>query len=287
VASTDAPSSPSFAKPPLEEVALAIQFQPQAIDTLTAAHFSELIAADFPKQEEQLARPPISEEFLVGAQPQFRFEVIPAPSMPRFWFLSESGTRLVQVQSDLIAYNWQRSPGGIPTDEAYPRYTTLREEFEARIAALEESVEKRGKDPLKPNWCEVTYINHIHPTPGEENRPHFSELLRGVAVPLTGGFLPSPADVGLNLRFVIPGGSTGPLGRLTVALTTAVRTTDGAPIWVMTLTVRVLDTEKETMAAALKTLDIGHDWIVNGFAELTSDDMHAVWERNDQPLEKP
>ena len=285
MASKDAPSSPSFAKPPLEEVALAIQFQPQAIDTLTAAQFSQLIADGFPKQEEQPARPPINEEFFEGSQPPFRFEVIPMPSMPRFWFLSESGTRLVQVQSDLIAYNWQRSPGGIPTSEPYPRYTTLREEFEARIGSLEESAKKRSKAPLKPNWVEVTYINHIHPLPGKDDRPHLSELLRGVAVPAPGGFLPAPTDVGLNLRFVIPG-SNGPAGRLTVALNTAVRTTDGAPIWVMTLTARVLDTEEETMPTALKTLDIGHDWVVNGFAELTSDEMHTVWERNDQPVEK-
>lgn len=281
VASTDATSSPSFARPPLEEVALAIQFQPQAVDVLTAAQFSQLIVGDFPRQEEQPARPPISEEFSVGPQPLIRFEIIPAQAMPRFWFLSASGTRLIQLQSDLIAYNWQRSPGGVTTDETYPRYAALRKEFEAQIAALEQTAQGRGKEPLKPNWCEVTYINHVAPVPGKDHRPHLNELLQDVAVPSAHGFLPPPGDVGLNLRFVIPG-PDGPAGRLTVALTTAIRTSDGVPIWVMTLTARVLDKEKETMDAALKSLDIGHDWVVNGFAELTSDRMHAIWERTDR-----
>ena len=32
-------------------------------------------------------------------------------------------------------------------------------------------------------------------------------------------------------------------------------------------------------ASSANALDIGHDWVVNGFAEITSDDMHTIWER--------
>lgn len=278
VGPVDSPSSPSFAKPPLEEVALAVQFQPQAIDIMTTAQFSQAFADEFPRQEEQAARPPMTEEFPVGPRPPFRLELIATPPLPRLWFLSESGTRLIQLQSDLIAYNWRRSPEGVSVDEIYPRYTVLRAEFEKVFKALEQTVEERGRPTLKPNWCEITYINHIGPTAEGEQRPSLDELLRGVEVPPSEGFLPSPESVGLNLGFVIPG-PKDPLGRLAVGLATATRTSDSVPIWVMTLTARMRIGEEGTMESALKTLDMGHNWVVSGFVELTSDQMQAAWGR--------
>jgi uncharacterized protein (TIGR04255 family) len=275
------PASPSFAKPPLEEVALAIQFQPQALDLLTAAAFGQAIADDFPHQEERPAQPRMAEEFGVAPPIPFRFEVIGSAPQSRLWLLSENRARLVQLQHDLVAYNWRRTPEGVAIDETYPRYSKLRSEFEQRLALLAKTVEARGRESLRPDWCEVTYINHVAPL-ASSDRPRLDQLLRGVSVPQSAGFLPDPEDVGLNLRFVIPGESDTPRGRLNVALNTARRTSDLAPVWVMTLTARILDMKQESVAAALKTLDIGHTWVVNSFTELTSDQMHEVWERRDE-----
>ena len=47
----------------------------------------------------------------------------------------------------------------------------------------------------------------------------------------------------------------------------------------MTLTARMRIGEEGTMESALKTLDMGHNWVVNGFVELTSDQMQAAWGR--------
>lgn len=274
---------PSFAKPPLEEVALAIQFQPQGTDLLTAATFAQEIANDFPHQEDRPAQPRMGEEFGTAPQVPFRFEVVTAPQQ-RLWFLSENRTRLVQLQHDLVAYNWRRAPEGVATDEPYPRYSKLRSEFEQHLTLLDQARQARHREPLRPDWCEVTYINHITPLESSE-RPRLDQLLRGVSVPEAAGFLPEPEDVVLNLRFRIPGEADTPRGRLNVALVSATRMADQAPIWVMTLTARVLDNEQDSLAGALKTLDIGHTWDLESFVELTSDQMHKVWERRYAPEE--
>ena len=270
------PSSPSFVSPPLEEVALAVQFQPLAIDMLAAAEFSRSLPEEFSQREEQPSRPPMSEEFTVGAQLPFRFEFLAASPMPRLWFLTESGTRLIQLQADLIAYNWRRSPGGVPADEDYPRYAKLRDELAKHLIALG-NVETRTGESLKPNWCEVTYINHIGPTGDSEERPPLDEVLNGVAIP-TDRFLPAPEDANANVRFVIPGDDS-PRGRLNVALTPGFRLSDGVPIWVLTMTARLLHQGEEGAVSVLNSLDTGHDWVVNGFVDMTSERMHELWGR--------
>ena len=134
------------------------------------------------------------------------------PSTPRLWLLSEDGSRLIQLQSDLIAYNWRRSPEGVPLEESYPRYTHLRGEFAQHIGRLAELAAEEDEHALLPNWCEVTYINHIGGKESGAERPPLRDLLRGVDLPARGGFLPeSEEDAQVALRFIIPSDS-GPPG---------------------------------------------------------------------------
>jgi uncharacterized protein (TIGR04255 family) len=189
------------------------------------------------------------------------------------WFANEDGTRLLQVQNDLVAYNWRRSPEGIPTEQPYPRYTQLRSEFVERYDEIRQIAMEDGVS-LVPNWCEVTYVNHITPTSPGSPRPELRELLRGVER-LRGGFLPAPEDGQFATRYLIPGGDE-PRGRLTVTTASATRNTDLEQIWVLTLTARVLS-DAETEEAAFEALDLGHEWAVRAFVELTSDVMHDRW----------
>ncbi len=262
---------PHLSNAPLTEVALAVQFQPMAADTLAAADFYRALRDEFPGRQEQPSRPPMREDFTSSPQPPFRIEVVSAPPMPRFWFLSESGTQLVQLQGDLLAFNWRRAPEGIPTDEDYPRYARLRESIARYLDHFQASVEQ----PLRPNWCEVTYINQIAAADGSSERPQLDQLLRGVQIPAADEFLPSPENVALNLSFVVPG-TESPRGRLTVVLATGRSVPANEPIWVMTLTGRI-HAEEETLEAALNALDVGHEWVGHGFFDLTSDEIQRQW----------
>jgi uncharacterized protein (TIGR04255 family) len=267
---------PSFRNPPLEEVALAVQFQPGAIDYLHVARLAESLRERFPRREEQPGRPPMREDFEPPVlRPPFEIEVIQGAPTPRFWLLSEEGSRLLQLQADLIAYNWRRAPEGVPVEESYPRYSTLRREFEEHFAQLQ-AITAEDNRTLSANWCEVTYINHIGPAKRGGPRLQLSELLRGVKTPSQGRFLPAAEDGQFNIRFIIPGEDT-PRGRLTVATGTAVRRIDFQELWVMTLTARV-KARDETPDGAMEALDLGHEWVVRAFYELTSDRMHKHWQ---------
>ena len=83
--------------------------------------------------------------------------------MPRYWFLSEDDSMLVQLQHDLITLNWRRRS----RDAIYPGYTVLGERIEAVLRELEAVLREDEDRPgqILPNWCEVTYVNQIEPDP--------------------------------------------------------------------------------------------------------------------------
>jgi uncharacterized protein (TIGR04255 family) len=261
-------------RPPVAEVALAVQFEPNTVRALEAALLWLRLREEFPQYQEQAARPPIEEEFgAPEARPPISFEFMPTPPLPRFWFLSADGSRLVQVQHDLMAANWRRFVGG----GDYPRYAALRRLLGDRLRELDEILGEQGEKPVKPNWCEVTYVNHVLPLPGEEDRPEPHRLLRWFA-PHAAASLPPLEDVQLNARVVIPDDrSDTPRGRLNASLVSAIRTEDRLPIWVLTLAVR-LRSRDETLDGAMAALDEGREWADRAFEQITTEEMHVAWD---------
>jgi hypothetical protein len=121
------------------------------------------------------------------------------------------------------------------------------------------------------NWCEVTYINHIVPKAAAHE---VSRLLTDFRAPS----LPGVEDLGLITRYRIDDAAGEPRGRMSVSLNSATRIEDNEPIWVLTLTTRLLANEA-TLEGALDSLDEGRAYAGRGFGELTTDEMQALWER--------
>ena len=264
----------TLSRPPITEVALAVQLEPGTIGALDVSHFHSSVLAKYPKDEHQPARPPMEESFEQPTEgPQFRFEVMAAPPMPRFWFLNDDGSRLVQTQHDLIAVNWRR----VADDADYPRYKTLRGELLEHLEAFDELLTAKGKPGLRPNWCEVTYINLIRPPEGGFERLPLERVLRMVRPLPAEGFLPSPEDAQLVQRFIIPG-EQRPAGRLTLAVASAINVSDQVPVWSLNLTGRVLATG-EGLDSSLSALDVAREWAVSAFEEVTTPEMQSQWGR--------
>jgi uncharacterized protein (TIGR04255 family) len=266
----------SYSRPPVIEVALAVQFEPGTLSGLDAATFRGSIRETYPKYEEQPARPPVEEVFdpVIAAIP-FRFEVLDAPQMHRVWFLNEDGSRLVQLQSDLLAVNWRRLTEG----DEYPRYETLRADLEQYLGVLNDILQAEGRDTIRPNWCEVTYINQVAPEAPENPRPPLEHLLTVLSRP-EGEFLPAPEDAFLRERFVIPG-DDGPRGRLIVEAAPGYRNVDRVSIWNFTFTSRVRAVA-EGDAGTLEALDLGREWAVRAFTEVISPEMQSQWGLQDE-----
>ncbi len=104
--------------------------------------------------------------------------------------------------------------------------------------------------------------------------PPLGRFLRPVGS-FAGDFLSEPEDARLQARWRIPGDNGAPVGRLYAAADPAFNL-DGTPIYLLTLTARLLADQAEP-SAAVELLDLAHDWIVRGFKDLTTDEMHTTW----------
>jgi hypothetical protein len=92
------------------------------------------------------------------------------------------------------------------------------------------------------------------------------------------GFLPGVEDATLSWRYVIREGKAF-VGRLHVSFQPAYHSKGGkdVEIFVLTLTARGKPLGKG-IDGAVAFLDLGHEWIVRGFKELTTPAMHQIWQ---------
>jgi hypothetical protein len=90
----------------------------------------------------------------------------------------------------------------------------------------------------------------------------------------SGNFLPAAEVVQCAATFVMPDNQ----GRLRVALQPGIRLNDRKELLQLQLTARCLprSSDRDTVFASL---DLGHEWVVRGFADLTSEKMHKLWKR--------
>jgi uncharacterized protein (TIGR04255 family) len=266
----------TFRHPPVTEVVLAVQLAQPAIDLEVLATFATQVRNEFPQREQHPPLPPMREEFDVEATaPGFQIEFMPPPQLPRTWFITADGTQVLQLQGDRIVFNWRKQED----DATYPRYRTLREHFVHHLARLGDVLAAAGAGAVGMNFAEVTYVNQIE-VPGtaghQRYHPDLSRVLRLLNPPDEGRFLPTPEDSNFSTRFRIPT-KEEPRGRLYVAATPVVRAPDQKPIYVMNLAARI-QLEDASIEDALQALDLGRAWIVRGFKDLTTDEMHQEWE---------
>jgi hypothetical protein len=128
---------------------------------------------------------------------------------------------------------------------------------------------------------EVTYVNHV---PAGSNWNRHGELHKIVNFLAADGakrwsFLRDPEDVRCALRFVMADKDGQFLGRLNVDVQPAFLTDSEVPIFVLTLTARGRPIGAGT-DGVLAFLDSGREWIVRGFADLTTTEMHQIWKRH-------
>lgn len=267
------PANPvTFRHPPVTEVALAIQLDRPTVDLDVLAVLAPLFRSDFPQREQHPPLPPMREDFNAPpTAPLLQFELTTQFGMPRSWFISRDGSKLLQLQADRLVFNWRKQADS----DLYPRYSTLRDLFATRIEELWEAIASSDKQLPDVNFCEVTYVNQIGmgAAPGQPH-PDLGEILKLAHPWEGGGFLPAPEDAQVRARFRIQSREQ-PAGRLYLTAEPAFRP-DGSPIHVATLVSRMFPLGGE-MDAVWESLDTGREWVVKGFEELTTEKMHRIW----------
>lgn len=271
----------SFKRPPVSEVALAVYFSPPlGLRSVHTGLLWEKWSQTYPATEDHPLLPPIRPEDFGPTRhfPQIQF--IGQAAGFRTWYVSQDRGRVVQLQPDRLVLNWRK----LSDEDSYPRYETLRPEFERLLSDLLEFCRSEGISSGEIRLAEVTYTN---PLPLEElsGPSGASRLIAPWSGKYSDSFLPSEEDLQLSLRYRIPRASSGePAGRLYVQAQRALQSTvaDGAPreVFLLQLFARGAPDGNE-LYHVLDFLDLAHTWVVSGFTSLTSSAMHKAWGREE------
>ena len=265
---------PDFKKPPVVEVAVSVQFDEPAISgPLLMLRWSQ-VRNNFPKYEEAPPIPLDIETFDGPREPRFEFEISDAPPTPRFFMKSESESEILQIQENMFGYGWRK----LATTDEYPRYKKIISGFKRELAAFQTFLSEENLEDISPVQCEVTYVNLILPEDVWISHSEFGKIIPSAAPRLTEGFLPPSEQSRYAAQYVMPRGDGSPPGRLYVSVEPGYIMGEKTPMYIMKLTARGAP-QGRCCAGVIKTMDIGHEWIVRGFTTLTSREMHQAWER--------
>ena len=262
---------PDFREPPVDETALSIQFSP--ISGFGVPHFGLFWAKvrdEYARFEIQQPIASVTDQFEPGVRVgrQLGITLLELPEI-RCWFLDQSGNRLIQVQHDRFVLNWRKITG----TESYPRYPSLRASLEKEWERFCDFLRGEKLESPKVNQCEVTYVNNIEYEKGWHGYGELDKVVAALATPKPKSrFLPDPERVNMQVVYRLEENA----GRLYVSFVPVIRGRDGKEVLQMTLTARGAP-QSSGDEDVFQWFDLGRKWVVRGFADFTTEEMHMIW----------
>lgn len=269
---TERPTNlPDFRKPPIDEVAIAVQFP--AIDGYKNEHGREFwneMRQHYPFVENQLTLDVPLESSISSSEPQalqIQFAPAQAPNL-RLWLISETDDYLIQVQNTRFIQNWRRRGA------EYPHFEDVRELFWANFVKFQEFLTESGLTRPRINQTEVSYINWIPDlSMGQFLRPASEALVTAADSQI------EPESQSWTARYLVPD-DPGITQRLYVQVSPAVRAQDttlkGSQF---ALVARAAKEDGLSDADTERLIDGARSLIVEAFASLTTPHAHRAWER--------
>jgi len=273
------PDLPSFRNPPIVEVAIAVQYE--EIPGLLAPHLGviwEKFRDRFPGLEQHPPVPTRLERAGVQSVESPHIQVSMEIGTPRVWMIDEAGQELLQIQNNRFVRNWRKYED--PQSE-YPRYNThIKPKFLDDLRAFRSVVVDMGFPDVRINQCELTYVNHIRRDGVWEEHGDLAKIFVGWR-----GTQQDKSLENIAVRFSkeIESSDDNFLGRLHVDIRGGYAQTKDSPpqsepVYLMNIIARGRPTSDQE-DGIVEFLDIGRAEIVTAFDELTTEAMHAVWEK--------
>jgi uncharacterized protein (TIGR04255 family) len=266
---------PKFKSPPVEEVAVGVQFSAPGFLPTHYGAFHESLKREFPRVEVLPPLPDIREMPSPPAEgPSLQVQTIPfgAQWWPRVLFVSEDDCTLVQLQSDRLYFNWRKRQA-----QPYEHYEFLRAGFSKAYEAFKVFAAQRGFGPVIPVQCEIDYVNPLPPeVTGVE--PSSPEKVFRVWSSSVGEEWREPIeDLSYIARYPLYDDAGTQIGRLTATMSTVFGPSNEKQ---MRLELVARGTPRgQELSDILAFHDIGHDAIVRCFAAITTPAMHIRWGR--------
>jgi len=268
-------STVNYARPPVVETILGVQFDP--LQRFSNAHqglFWECLGADWPELTDSAPLEPQFEQFTEESSwvpPGIAFRI--AQTVPsRLQIKNQDENRLIQLQNGRLHLNWLGHGGA-----DYPRFEQVLTEFERIVERFRDFVVGRNLGEFRPNQWEVTYLNHI-PQGTVWRTPNDWGFFRPLAALQD---LDTPVKFETfngEWHFVIPDNQ----GRLHVQWQHGKTRDPARELVVLTLTARgPLHFDPQDSQIDLRRLhtglSVGHEAIVVSFRELMSDEANTYW----------
>jgi uncharacterized protein (TIGR04255 family) len=254
-----------FEKPPVVEVFCGVLFgQLPELRTAHVGVYWSRIRKEFPIVDEAPLLSPSIETFSPASPVEIEAGFV--PPLARTWFQRADRRGLIQLQGDRFVYNWKRAS---PTDGDYPSYDRVILDFERQWQEFCDFVAKEGLGGLVPRQLELGYVNIIPDASVPAGDPVFVDHARNVS---RSRFLPEPESLAWRTSYAFPDS-----GRLHVIITSARQADTGDPIKRLDMVARGINEIGATQMRAW--FDLAHEWIVNGFVDVTTSTMQTVWRR--------
>lgn len=266
---------PRFLKPPVVETVLGVYFRP--LEKFSSAEqgifWDRFFRTKFPKLEE---RPPTEElrerfgEERLAPTANIQWRVTHQPDAPRLWATSGNGQHVVQIQRNGFLANWQKAN----EDVAYKSFEERRQEFGHQLVQLNDFLREQNIGRIEPTSWIVTYINHIDYEGLDNVGPAVNRALTVWTNQFSDSWLANPDKLVLDFAFPMPDHA----GRLNVNVAPVYTKKSKQHKLRLDLTARG-KLESKDVESLLQSIDLGHEWVVRGFASLTRPEMHELWER--------
>lgn len=263
--------TPDYDRPPVVETYLGVQFSP--LVKFSIPHFGlywAKIRDNYPDFQVQPPLPTVMEQFETErfVQAKLGVELVSIPDV-RCWFIDKSGRMLTQVQTNRFIHNWRK----LKPEDVYVHYDRIKPSFSQEWKTFCKFLEEADLGKPEINQCEITYVNHIELGQGWNSYGELNKVISCWSGKYSGKFLSAPESINIGARYGLP----DKRGRLHIQMQPAI-TQDAKEILQLNLTARGKP-ESADMEHVLEWFDLGHEWIVRGFTDLTAKDMHDFWGR--------
>lgn len=251
---------PNFKHPPVVEVVMGVNFsEPSFLVPYFGLYWE--------KVRNELNNFAIEAPISPSGEPTVQF--MSEPDTPRVQFSANEKRNIIQIQKDWFFFNWCK----VATNPDYPSYDThVRPGFERRWQQFRQFVRDEKLSPIEVQQCEITYVNHVTKGNGWNTFADLGKITRLVHPDASAISIP-PQSGRCHFNYELPNES----GRLSVAIHQAASA--GQEVFVLQLTARGRPADS-TDSSILAWCDQSHDCIVRAFADITTDQMHELWGRD-------
>jgi uncharacterized protein (TIGR04255 family) len=266
---SDRPSDlPEYDRPPVDEVAIGVQFSP--IVGLMAPHYGLFwtsIRDEYPRVETHPRIPAPIDSLGDPAPPSIQFSF--GPDQGRNWYIGASDDMLIQIQDTRFIHNWRKRSND------YPRYEPVKKRFWDSFGKFRELLDAEHIAMPPVQQVEVSYINWITDI-------EVAKFLRvGDASSISvDGIVSTPLALGWTARFSVEAESVQ-VGNLYVECQQGIRAEPHGPQHgsQLSLTYRVPEPGGMGDDEIDRHFDRGRETIVRAFTEVTTETAHKLWRR--------